>query len=648
MTPRVIFFPLPVLRAGLFLLLFTLASAVPLSAQQTATLSGTFTDPTGAPVEGASVTLRNTGSNESRQSSTDAIGHYTFTLLQAGTFEVTGEKAGFKQSTRQGIDLAVGQAAIVDLLLTPGAVSQQVVVNANASQIGAAFNETSGLVTGGQVRNLPLNGRSYDELITLNPGSLNYTSQRTGGVGTSNSAVGNMFSISGRRPQENLFLLDGVEYTGASGLNQTPGGTSGLLLGVDSLREFNVLANTYSAEYGKRPGAQVLLVANSGTNQFHGSVYEYLRNSAMDARNFFDQGAIPEFQRNQFGARLGGPLYRNHSFLFGNYEGFRQHLDLSDVTLVPDNNARMGYLPGADGSLQHVGVAPDAASLLALWPVANGPELGNGIAEAFSHPQQKIREDFGTARLDQILSKNDSLAATYLIDDSDDTTPTANPNSVDSESLREQVLSSRETHLFSPNLVNLATIGYSRAHYFFTSEETVSAPSFIAGQPVGVVTVGGSATPNTSSSITSAGTNTGANHYSIRNLFTESDTISYVRGRQSISVGVWFQRVQFNDDLALSQYGQAAFSSLETFLQGMVSTFTAVPSPTGMDWRSLESAAFVQDHIRFSPRFSLSLGLRYEGTTGWNEANGRASTFLIGPNEALETNPRISSSAFTQ
>jgi hypothetical protein len=550
-------------HVGPLVLFFMLMSTMSLLAQQTATLSGTLTDSTGALVEGASVTLRNTGSNEIRRSLTDATGRYTFTLLRAGIFEVTGDKAGFKESTRP--------------------------------------NETSGLITGEQVRNLPLNGRSYDELITLNPGSLNYSSQRTGGVGTSNSAVGNMFAISGRRPQENLFLLDGVEYTGASGLNQTPGGTSGLLLGVDSLREFNVLTNTYSAAYGKRPGAQVLLVANSGTNQFHGSVYEYLRNSAMDARNFFDQGAIPEFQRNQFGARLGGPLYRNHSFLFGNYEGFRQHLDLSDVTLVPDNNARMGYLPGADGSLQHVGVAPGVAPLLALWPVANGPELGNGIAEAFSHPQQKIREDFGTARLDQLLSKHDSLAVTYLIDDSDDVTPTANPNSLDTESLREQVLSSRETHVFSPNLVNLVTIGYSRAHFFFTSEATVNAPSFIAGRPVGVVTVGGSATPNTSSSITSAGTNTGANHYSIRNLFTESDTISYVRGRQSISVGAWFQRVQFNDDLALSQYGQAAFSSLQSFLQGVVSTFTAVPSPTPLDWRSLESAAFVQDEIRFSP-----------------------------------------------
>ena len=173
MTRRVTFSPLPKLRAGLFLLLFTLAGAAPIWAQQTATLSGTLTDSTGAPVEGALMMLRNTGSNESRQSFTDATGHYTFTLLQAGTFEVTGEKAGFKQSTRQGIDLAVSQAAIVDMQLTPGAASQQVVVNANASQIGAAFNETGGLVTGEQVRNLPLNGRSYDEVITLNPSAIN-------------------------------------------------------------------------------------------------------------------------------------------------------------------------------------------------------------------------------------------------------------------------------------------------------------------------------------------------------------------------------------------------------------------------------------------------------------------------------------------
>ena len=210
-------------------------------------------------------------------------------------------------------------------------------------------------------------------------------------------------------PQENLFLLNGIEFTGASVINNTPGGASGELLGVDAVREFNVVTDTYGAEYGKRPGGQVSIVTASGTNQLHGSVYEFLRNSALDARNFFDQGTIPQFQRNVFGGALGGPLKKNKLFLFGNYEGFRQHLGLSDVTLVPDNAARAGYLPNSSGVPQYVGLGPGVAPLFALWPVQNGPELGGGIAEAFSHPLQTVREDFGTTRLDYNISNNDTL-----------------------------------------------------------------------------------------------------------------------------------------------------------------------------------------------------------------------------------------------
>src|SRR5690348_15853094 len=174
------------------------------------------------------------------------------------------------------------------------------------------------------MRDLPLDGRRYDQLVTLNPGIVNYTAERSGGVGTSNSSVGNMFAISGRRPQENLFLLNGVEFTGASVINNTPGGTSGQLLGVDAVREFNVVSDTYGAEYGKRPGGQVSIVTASGTNELHGTLYEFLRNSALDARNFFDQGGISKFERNSFGGTLGGPINKDKLFLFGNYEGFRQ------------------------------------------------------------------------------------------------------------------------------------------------------------------------------------------------------------------------------------------------------------------------------------------------------------------------------------
>lgn len=628
-----------------FLAAFCVAAS---HAQQTATISGTLYDPHHAVISSGVVSLRNTASNAERTVVTDEEGYFSFPLLPSGNFNLEASATGFRTAVRHDLALTVGQSAALDLTLVPGEVTQQVEVDATSSLTGVGMDETNGLVTGQQIRNLPLNGRSFDQLLILNPGIVNFTSERTGGIGTSNSVVGNQFAVSGRRPQENLFLVDGVEYTGASGLNQTPGGTSGLLLGVDALREFNVLTNTYSAAYGKRPGAQVLMVADSGSNALHGSAYEFLRNSAMDARNYFDQGTIPEFQRNQFGVQLGGPLKRDRSFLFGNYEGFRQNLGISAVTLVPDSNARQGYLPSANGLLTHVGVSAATAPFLSLWPVANGPELGNGIAESFSHPKQSIRENFAMTRLDQFLTGKDSLSATYLVDDSADNTPTANPFTLDVESLREQVASVRETRVVSTKVINQVTGGYSRAHYFFTSATTAQGvPSFVAGKPVGVVTVGGSATPNTSSSITSAGTNTGADHSSVRNLFTGADTFTYALGRHSLSAGVWVQRVQFNDDLALSQWGQAAFSSLQNFLEGTVTTFTAVPSPTSMNWRSVEVAAFVQDQYRVARRLSLTLGFRYEGDNGWNEAHGRASTFVTGPDGILLTQPRIGSSAFT-
>ena len=224
------------------------------------------------------------------------------------------------------------------MVLSVAELQQSIQVQETAITADVTTMDTSGLVGERQVKDLPLNGRSYDQLLTLNPGVVNYTSQRAGGTGTSNSVIGNMFSASGRRPQENLYLLNGVEYTSASEINSTPGGVSGQLLGVDAVREFSVVTDTYGAEYGKRPGAQISIVTASGTNQLHGSAYEFLRNSALDARNFFDFGAIPEFQRNEFGGSLGGPIKKDKTFFFLNYEGFRQNLDLSDVTLVPDSN----------------------------------------------------------------------------------------------------------------------------------------------------------------------------------------------------------------------------------------------------------------------------------------------------------------------
>ncbi len=609
-------------------------------------MSGVVNDPSTAAISDAAVTLTNTESQSVRKTVSSESGSYSFVQLPPGSYELSVTKYGFQKLLQRNISLGVNQAAYVPVTLQVGGISSTVEVVEGAPIVSPVIDQSAGLVDGQQVRDLPLNGRSYDQLLTLNPGVANYTNEKSNSTpGISNSAVGNMFAVAGRRPQENLFLVDGVEYTGSAEINMTPGGTSGELLGVDAIREFNVLTGFYTADYGKRPGAQVLIVDRSGSNEFHGSAYEFLRNSAFDARNFFDRQSVPQFQRNQFGGSLGGALRPNRTFLFGNYEGFRQKLRLSDVTLVPDNKARAGILPSG----QQIALSPRVQQLLTLWPVQspNSPLDNGGIAEAFSTPKQNIREDFGTTRLDQILSGSDTLSASYTVDDSTDTTPTANPFALDYETLREQVATLRETHVFSPGLVNTARAGFSRGSYFYTGESSVNIPGFVGSNQIGAVVIGGSATPNTSSSITMAGSNNGSHLLAARNLFTYQDQLSWIKGIHNVSIGGWLQRVQSNDELALGQYGQATFANLTAFLQGTITTFTAVPSPTPLGWRSYEGAWFAQDEIRLSRRFTLSLGFRQESTNGWNEVSSRAANFYYGPSGVLQTQPRVGGSAFT-
>jgi hypothetical protein len=613
-----------------------------------ASIAGTVRDASGAAIPGALVTIRNTETGTTRVVTSDATGRYAAPSVPIGPYSVNASKEGFAAQTQTGLRVVVGQSAQVDLSLAVGQVQQDVTVAAAPATVELSTQQTSGLVDERQVKELPLNGRSYDELMTLNPAIVNYSSERSGGIGTSNSAVGNMFAVAGHRPQDNIFLLNGIEYTGASEINVTPGGTSGQLLGVDAVREFNVVTDTYGAEYGKRTGGQVSIVTASGTNSLHGSVFEFLRNSAFDARNYFDQAEIPEFQRNQFGGALGGPIRKNKVFLFGNYEGFRQNLHLSDVTLVPDNEARLGYLPNSSGKETYVGVNSASQALLSLWPVQNGPDLGSGIGEAFSNPLQTIREDFGTSRVDYNITDNDLLFGVYTVDDSDANTPSANPLSSVVEALREQVASVQEQHVFSPRLLNTARFGYSRAAYAFTGTTPVDVPGWIAGRPIGAIVIGGGTALNGASQITGAGTNAGSNLSTARNLYTYDDHVYWTRGAHQIEFGGWLQQIQSNDNLAQDQYGQASFTTLATFLQGTVATFTSVPSPTELGWRSLEGAGFAQDTFRIRPNLELRAGFRFESTNGWNESQNRASNYLFDAKGVLETNPQVGHSALTK
>src|SRR6202162_1615616 len=257
-------------RSSILLLLLLCLCHPIVSAQVAATLTGIVTDQSGASVAAASVTARNLDTDLSRETATDSAGRYQLFGLPLGQYEARVKKNGFAEAVRSGIRLVVGQDARVDLTLRVGAVSEEVKVSGDAAIVSVTTQDISGLVGEKQVKDLPLNGRSYDLLLTLNPGIVNFTGEKTGGIGVSNSTTGNNFSVSGNRPQQNLFLLNGVEYTGAAENNMQPGGTSQQLLGVDAVREFNVLRDSYGGEYGKRPGAQVTIVTQSGSNQFHG------------------------------------------------------------------------------------------------------------------------------------------------------------------------------------------------------------------------------------------------------------------------------------------------------------------------------------------------------------------------------------------
>ncbi|HEX4279011.1 MAG TPA: carboxypeptidase regulatory-like domain-containing protein [Bryobacteraceae bacterium] len=640
----------------LFALLFIAAAAGCglANAQVTAAISGKIEDATGGGLGGTTVTVKSLETGATRTTTTDQSGDFKILSLPVGAQEVKAEKMGFKSIVRTGINLEVGQEAVVNLQLEVGELTQQITVLAETPVVNTTTSSVSGVVDEREVKDLPLNGRSFDNLIALNPGAINF-GLKSANTSTSN---GNTFTVAGRRPSENIFLLNGIEYTGSSQLAITPGGVSGQLLGIDAVRELNVLSDTYSAEFGKRAGAQVTVVTQSGTNALHGSVFEFLRNSDLDAKNYFDQGSIPPFRRNQFGGSLGGPVKKDKLFLFGNYEGFRQSLALSNVTVVPDAQVRLGQLPSATTGMYSTpaNLNPGMLKYMSLWPDANGPELvvggvASGAALSFNHPLSHVREDFGTTRADYVLSDRDSLTASYTIDDGNSLIPVADPLFASYSTLRNQVASIQETHILSPAMLNTFRAGFSRAAYNLDPVSLGSfspSLSFVTGQGPGGITIGGGNTTTGSAALTAAGPNNAANVWNRRNLFTFSDDVQMTKGRHQISFGVWYQRVQDNENGASRTTGVAAFASLATFLAGTVTTFQVVPDPNELGWRSLFGASYVQDTIRLRRNLTIDLGLRDEFTTGWNEPSGRAANYVTDSSGVLLTTPTTSSSLFAK
>ncbi|MBI4482330.1 MAG: carboxypeptidase regulatory-like domain-containing protein, partial [Acidobacteria bacterium] len=378
-------------RAALSLLLAV--GAVPMLWAQvtTATISGTAKDRTGAVLPGVTVSAKNVGTGLTRTLVSDEMGRYAAVNLAVGRYEVKAELPGFQTVIRSGIELTVERHAVVDLVLEVGEMSEQVVVTGEAALVDAATSAIGGLVNEQRIVEMPLNGRDWAQLTALEGGVL---VQRQAATDSAPRGFGLHLSIGGARPNQNTFLLDGTRINDTA--NATPGSASNSLLGVDTLKEFTVVTNTYSAEYGVAAGGVVNAVTKSGTNEFHGSVFEFHRNSALDARNFFDRRPNPPpFKRNQFGFSASGPVRKNRTFFLGSYEGLREGLGTTSLARVPTAEARRGVLP--TGTVE---VHPSVKPYLELYPLPNGQPLGGGVAEFVAAPNRVTTEDYVTGRVD--------------------------------------------------------------------------------------------------------------------------------------------------------------------------------------------------------------------------------------------------------
>jgi hypothetical protein len=501
--------------------------------------------------------------------------------------------------------------------LTIGAATQ-IDVKGEVPQIDLASSATSAAVGGQTVRELPLNGRDWTSLATLEPSVHSMDSQIAATAGSnarSNRGWGTQLAIGGNRPQQNVYRLDGVvvnDYAGGG-----PGGVLGLSLGVDAIQEFSVVTGNASGEYGRTSGGVINAITRAGTNDLHGSAYEFLRNSYFDARNFFDGPSVPPFRRNQFGAEIGGPILKNHTFFFFDYEGLRQSLSTTAADSVPSIAARSGNL-----STGTITVSPLVAPFLAIYPLPDPGQTGD-IQKAKLVSKQEINENLYTTRIDQTFSGKDAIHGTFLRDDSALSQPDAYNFTLINENVNRNDVAIEESHFFSSTLANFARVGFSRTVSLAPASNTAINPlaadtslGFVPGGTVGEIQVTGLTT-------FAGGANAEGiydNHY---NSYQFYDDLFWTRGSHALKIGAAFERIQANV-IGTTTLGFFTFGSLAKFLQDIPTSFTsAVPGVAiPIYLRQSVPGVYVQDDWHVRPNLTLNLGLRYEMATVPTEAHG--------------------------
>jgi Carboxypeptidase regulatory-like domain/TonB-dependent Receptor Plug Domain len=635
-----------------------------------ATMSGTVTDTSGGVVPNASISVKNIGTGITHGTVTNSAGLYTVPNLQPGPYELTAAADGFNTGVRTGITLNVGQELVLNLTIKPGMAAQAVEVSASAPTVNLANASLGGINDSTTIAELPLNGRSWTDLAALQPGV--HFSQDQPPINTGDRVkrgLGVELTITGGRPQQNNYMLDGVNINDYA--NAGPGSVLGGNLGTDAVAEFSVLTTNYSAEYGRTSGGVISAVTKSGTNQLHGTAYEFLRNSALDARNFFDPVVIPPFRRNQFGGSAGGPIQKGKTFIFGDYEGVRQSLGATTIDNVPTQGARNGTLfydptlgppdgcvPTSVAQQCQLTVDPNVSKFLNsnLMPLPNVPPvLAGSNAAQYEFPAfQKTSENFFIIRADHTFSDKDRIFTTYLFDKMSQTVPDEYASKLISNPMFRQTVAIEESHTLSPQLLNSFRVGFNRDNVAAPGGATAINPA-AADPSLGLVpgdTMGNIVINSDNLTGYSGGVSVAAPFEFHWNSYQAYDNLFYTKGKHSLKFGANAERIQgntFSPDYPGGQLIYSGNGSNDTGLSDFLTNRSAdvnadVPGKvTGRGVRQTIFGAYFQDDTHLRPNLSLNWGLRYEMASIITEANGKLSNLRTVPLTSAPPNPFLGS-----
>ena len=569
------------------------------------TIQGTITDTTGATLPGVTVEARNVGTGVVQTAVTNEGGRFTAPDLPLGEYQVQASLAGFQTVIRRGITLRVGSQVVVDFQLAIGALEEAITVTGAAPTIDTVSSAVGAVIEQKQIADLPLNGRNFAQLISLAPGANEIPFGQAGGSAFFGRQSN--FTVSGARPEGQAFLLDNTNIQGF--WNRGPGsGVFGTTLGVEALAEFQTLTNTYSAQFGGN-GSVVNAVTKSGTNQIHGSAFEFYRNSKMDARNFFDVLGKQPFERHQFGGSLGGPLRQNRAFYFVTYEGIQQDRTETRIATVPDANARQGLVP-IGGVLTNVGVHPAVRAILDLYPMPTTP-LGGGVGQVAQVASSPGHENYYLGRLDYTMTQNASLFARYVLDTAEVFDAFAGGNvplwGAD-QSTNNQYFTAEQRQIVSPTVINQGRFGFVRTRERARTTGFVEALNHFPGENRQNTVV------NPGSGITPVGAQTTLPVDLEQDRYTFADDVYWNRGNHSLKFGGSVDVIRTLMDAPFLAAGTWTFPSLAAFLQNQPTQFIGALQNRDDARRTLNEmgfVAYIHDEWRVASGLTLNLGVRY-------------------------------------